>query len=40
MAYATAFLAHGIYGWIAEWVARGMQESPEEMAALLANQVT
>ena len=40
MAYATAFLAHGIYGGIAEWVARGMQESPEEMAALLANQVT
>ncbi len=34
-AYATAFLANGIYGWIAEWAARGMQESPEEMAALL-----
>ena len=31
-AYATAFIANGIYGWIAEWVARGMQESPEEMA--------
>lgn len=39
MAYATAFIANGIYGWIAEWVARGMQESPEEMAELLNRQV-
>lgn len=36
-AYITAFIAHGTYGWIEEWVARGMQESGEEMAALLAS---
>lgn len=35
IAYAAAFLANGIYGWIEEWIARGMQESPEEMAVLL-----
>lgn len=36
-AYITAFIAHGTYGWIEEWVARGMQESGEEMAAFLAS---
>lgn len=35
-AYTLAFIAYGTYGWIEEWVARGMQESGEEMAALLA----
>lgn len=34
-AYAAAFIACGLYGWIEEWAARGMQESAEEMAALL-----
>ncbi len=34
-AYITAFIAYGTYGWIEEWVARGMQESGEEMAAFL-----
>ena len=34
-AYITAFIAYGTYGWIEEWVARGMQESGEEMTALL-----
>ena len=34
-AYAAAFISYGLYGWVEEWVARGMQESPEEMAALL-----
>ncbi|MCD8115803.1 MAG: TetR/AcrR family transcriptional regulator [Oscillospiraceae bacterium] len=34
-AYITAFIAYGTYGWIEEWVARGMQESGDEMAALL-----
>lgn len=37
-AYVTAFIANGVYGWIAEWVARGMEESAGEMAALLAKQ--
>jgi len=34
-AYLAAFVFYGMYGWIEEWVARGMQESGEEMAALL-----
>lgn len=33
IAYATAFLVNGLYGWIEEWFARGLQESAEEMAA-------
>lgn len=24
-AYTTAFIANGIYGWIEEWLLRGMQ---------------
>ena len=34
-AYATAFLANGVYGWIEEWVARGMQESAEELRDIM-----
>ena len=37
-AYATAFISYGIYGWIEEWLARGMQESAEEIHALLQAQ--
>lgn len=37
-AYATAFVAYGIYGWIEEWLARGMQESAEEIYGLLQAQ--
>ena len=33
-AYGAAFIAYGLYGWIEEWFNRGMQETPEEMAAL------
>ncbi len=36
-AYTLAFIAYGTYGWIEEWVARGMQESGEVMAALLSS---
>lgn len=36
-AYPTAFITYGLYGWITEWIARGMQESAEEMTALLAS---
>ncbi|MCD8085696.1 MAG: TetR/AcrR family transcriptional regulator [Clostridiales bacterium] len=36
-AYITAFITYGTYGWIEEWVARGMQESGDEMAAFLAS---
>lgn len=34
-AYTSAFLAYGLYGWIEEWFARGMQESAWEMRELL-----
>ncbi len=37
-AYAASFIAYGIYGWINEWIARGMQEPAEMMAELLAAQ--
>ena len=34
-AYTASFIANGIYGWIEEWFARGLQESGEEMTELL-----
>ena len=34
-AYTTAFITYGTYGWIEEWINRGMQESAETMAELL-----
>lgn len=34
-AYTKAFIAYGTYGWIEEWIARGMQESAETMTSLL-----
>ena len=37
-AYATAFISYGIYGWIEEWLARGMKESAEEIYSLLQMQ--
>ena len=27
-AYSKAFFSYGLYGWISEWIHRGMQESP------------
>ncbi len=30
-AYGKAFFAYGLYGWICEWIARGMKESAEEI---------
>lgn len=36
-AYFAAFMSHGLYGWIDEWFARGMEESAETMTALLKN---
>lgn len=32
--YSKAFLAYGIYGWVREWIERGMQESAEEINQL------
>lgn len=34
-AYAAAFVANALYGWIEEWIKRGMMESAEEMTVLL-----
>ncbi len=34
-AYIKAFIAYGTYGWIEEWIVRGMQESSETMAEML-----
>lgn len=34
VAYTTAYLSYGLYGWIEEWFRRGMQENPKEMAIL------
>lgn len=34
-AYSIAYIAYGTYGWIEEWVERGMQESPETIATIL-----
>ena len=36
-AYTTAFISYGTYGWIREWMRRGMQESAESMAELLSS---
>ncbi|WP_434310393.1 TetR/AcrR family transcriptional regulator [Hominifimenecus sp. rT4P-3] len=37
-AYAKAFVAYSLYGWIEVWFQRGMQESSEEMRLLFQNQ--
>lgn len=37
-AYSVAFITYGIYGWIEEWIARGMQESALEIYTLLKQQ--
>lgn len=34
-AYVAAYFSYGLFGWIEEWFARGMQESAEEMTSLL-----
>lgn len=35
-AYLSAWFAGGLFGWIDEWIKRGMKQDPEEMAKLLA----
>ncbi|MCI8638677.1 MAG: hypothetical protein HFG41_05910 [Coprococcus sp.] len=37
-AYAKAFAAYILYGWIEVWFWRGMQESAEEMRELFQSQ--
>ena len=36
-AYASAWFCGGLFGWIDEWIKRGMQEMPEEMVRLMAD---
>lgn len=36
-AYVTSFIAYGTYGWIEEWIGRGMEESAETMSSLLSS---
>ena len=33
-AYMKSFWAYGIYGWLLEWIKRGMPESGKELSAL------
>lgn len=35
-AYMKSFWAYGIYGWMLEWIKRGMQEGGNELKALFA----
>ena len=37
-AYASAFAAYSLYGWIEVWFRRGMKESAEELAELFRGQ--
>lgn len=39
-AYASAFAAYSLYGWVEVWFLRGMKESAEEMAALFSKGET
>ncbi|MGN0315812.1 MAG: TetR/AcrR family transcriptional regulator [Fusicatenibacter sp.] len=34
-AYGKAWFAGGLFGWIEEWIRRGMQETPEQLKALM-----
>ena len=38
--YREKFYAHGLYGLLDEWIKRGFQESPQEMAQMLTSIVT
>lgn len=37
-AYAAAFAAYALYGWIEVWFSRGMEDTPEEITALFRKQ--
>ncbi len=34
-AYGKAFFAYGLYGWVLEWIGRGMKETPDEINRIL-----
>lgn len=40
VAYATAYLSYGLFGWIDEWFKRGMQETPNEMFKLWSQAIS
>lgn len=35
-AYVTSFIGYGLFGTVNEWIARGMEETPEELLSLIA----
>lgn len=37
-AYASAYVAYALYGWIEVWFLRGMQDTAEEIAHMFKNQ--
>lgn len=37
-AYIKSYVTYGTFGWIEEWINRGMQESADEMMVLLQSQ--
>ena len=39
-AYMKSFWAYGIYGWLLEWIKRGMPESGKELSALFSRNRT
>lgn len=39
IAYGKSYFAYGIFGWINEWILRGMQEEPEALNHLFFEQI-
>ena len=37
LAYLKSSIAYMIYGWIVEWIQRGMEESGTELARMIQN---
>lgn len=38
-AYGKSYFAYGLFGWINEWILRGMQEDPDTLSHLFFDQV-
>lgn len=36
-AYGKAFISYGIYGWVVEWMSRGMKDSAEDINEMLSS---
>ncbi|MDO5519798.1 MAG: TetR-like C-terminal domain-containing protein [bacterium] len=39
LAYKKAFFAYGLYGWLLEWMNKGMQEGADEIQAMLLDSI-